>query len=30
MRLNSVTSTIENGFVYLPTEAPWLERIFTS
>jgi len=26
LRLNSVTSTIENGFVYLPTEAPWLER----
>ncbi|MGA2103356.1 MAG: phage terminase large subunit [Candidatus Sulfotelmatobacter sp.] len=26
MRLNSVTSTIANGFVYLPTEAPWLER----
>ena len=24
MRLNSVTSTIENGFVYLPTEAEWL------
>jgi predicted phage terminase large subunit-like protein len=26
MRLNSVTTTIENGFVYLPTEASWLER----
>jgi predicted phage terminase large subunit-like protein len=25
MRLNSVTSTIENGFVYLPAEAEWLE-----
>jgi predicted phage terminase large subunit-like protein len=25
MRLHSVTSTIENGFVYLPTEAPWLD-----
>jgi predicted phage terminase large subunit-like protein len=24
MRLHSVTSTIENGFVYLPTEAEWL------
>jgi predicted phage terminase large subunit-like protein len=24
MRLHSVTSTIENGFVYLPTEASWL------
>jgi predicted phage terminase large subunit-like protein len=24
MRLHSVTSTIENGFVYLPTEANWL------
>jgi predicted phage terminase large subunit-like protein len=24
MRLNSVTSTIQNGFVYLPTEADWL------
>jgi predicted phage terminase large subunit-like protein len=24
MRLHSVTSTIENGFVYLPTEADWL------
>jgi predicted phage terminase large subunit-like protein len=24
MRLNSVTSTIENGFVYVPTEADWL------
>lgn len=23
-RLHSVTSTIENGFVYLPTEAEWL------
>ena len=23
MRLHSVTSTIENGFVYLPTEANW-------
>jgi predicted phage terminase large subunit-like protein len=23
MRLHSVTSTIENGFVYLPTEADW-------
>jgi predicted phage terminase large subunit-like protein len=25
MRLNSVTSTIENRFVYLPEEAEWLE-----
>jgi predicted phage terminase large subunit-like protein len=25
MRLRSVTSTIENGFVYLPTEAVWLD-----
>ena len=24
MRLHSVTSTLENGFVYLPTEADWL------
>ena len=24
MRMHSVTSTIENGFVYLPTEADWL------
>jgi len=24
MRLHSVTNTIENGFVYLPTEAEWL------
>jgi predicted phage terminase large subunit-like protein len=24
MRMHSVTSTIENGFVYLPTEAEWL------
>ena len=24
MRLHSVTSTIENGFVYIPTEAVWL------
>jgi predicted phage terminase large subunit-like protein len=24
MRLNSVTSIIENGFVYLPDQAPWL------
>jgi hypothetical protein len=24
MRLHSVTSTIENGFVYLPSEAHWL------
>jgi len=24
MRMNSVTSTIENGFVYLPEHAPWL------
>lgn len=24
MRLHSVTSTIENGFVYLPDEADWL------
>jgi len=24
MRLHSVSSTIENGFVYLPTEAEWL------
>src|SRR6266478_1502141 len=24
MRLHSVSSTIENGFVYLPTEADWL------
>jgi phage terminase large subunit-like protein len=25
MRMDSVTSTIENGFVYLPAEADWLE-----
>jgi predicted phage terminase large subunit-like protein len=25
MRLHSVTNTIENGFVYLPTEADWLD-----
>ena len=24
MRMHSVTSTIENGFVYLPGKAPWL------
>jgi predicted phage terminase large subunit-like protein len=24
MRLNSVTSTVENGFVYLPERAEWL------
>lgn len=24
MRMHSVTSTIENGFVYLPTEADWI------
>jgi predicted phage terminase large subunit-like protein len=24
MRMNSVTSTVENGFVYLPEKAPWL------
>ncbi len=24
MRMHSVTSTIENGFVYLPEKAPWL------
>jgi predicted phage terminase large subunit-like protein len=24
MRMNSVTSTIENGFVFLPDQAPWL------
>ena len=24
MRMHSVTSTIENGFVYLPDKAPWL------
>jgi len=24
MRMHTVTSTIENGFVLLPTEAPWL------
>ncbi len=24
MRLNAQTATIENGFVYLPKEAPWL------
>jgi predicted phage terminase large subunit-like protein len=24
MRLNSITSAIENGFVYLPTESDWL------
>lgn len=24
MRMNSVTSTIENGFVYLPEKAEWL------
>ena len=26
MRLNSVTSTIENGFVHLPDKAAWLAR----
>ncbi len=25
MRMHSVTTTIENHFVYLPTEAPWLD-----
>jgi predicted phage terminase large subunit-like protein len=24
MRMHSVTSTIENGFVYIPDKAPWL------
>ena len=24
VRMNTVTPTIENGFVYIPTEAPWL------
>jgi hypothetical protein len=24
MRMNSVTSSIENGFVFLPDKAPWL------
>jgi len=24
MRMHSVTSTIENGFVHLPDNAPWL------
>jgi predicted phage terminase large subunit-like protein len=24
MRLYAQTATIENGFVYLPSEAPWL------
>jgi hypothetical protein len=24
MRMNSITSTIENGFVHLPDKAPWL------
>jgi predicted phage terminase large subunit-like protein len=26
MRMHSVTSTIENGFVHLPEKAPWLEE----
>ena len=26
MRLHSVTSTIENGFVHLPDEADWLDE----
>jgi len=26
MRLHSVCSTIENGFVYLPEKAPWLQE----
>jgi len=26
MRMHSVTSTIENGFVYLPKEASWLDQ----
>jgi hypothetical protein len=26
MRMNTVTSTIENGFVYLPEKAPWLAQ----
>jgi len=26
MRLHSVTSTIENGFVYLPEQAEWLDE----
>jgi hypothetical protein len=25
MRLHSITSTIENGFVYLPDQAEWLQ-----
>ena len=29
MRMNSVTSTIENGFVHLPEKAAWLRRIYT-
>ena len=24
MRMHSVTSTIENGFVHIPEQAPWL------
>ena len=24
MRMHSVSSTIENGFVYIPTQAEWL------
>jgi hypothetical protein len=26
MRMHTVTSTIENGFVYLPEKAPWLSQ----
>ena len=30
MRLNSVTGTIENGFVHLPEKAGWLESMCTN
>jgi predicted phage terminase large subunit-like protein len=26
MRMHTVTSTIKNGFVYLPEKAPWLAQ----
>ena len=28
MRLHAQTATIENGFVWLPREAPWLAEYF--
>lgn len=30
MRMHSVTSTFENGYVFLPTEAEWLDTYFVN